>query len=322
MTYWWQDDASEKYWVEIRKAPGTGTELRCPEADRDGGADPWYELVSSVRRGDVIMHWHAGEHRFVGRSVASAPADLDTLAGEPEYVAPLDDFEPIADELGLPGIRAIANDVDDIRDQLEATHGRPLYLPFQFTQDRSRLSFMSNYFAKLPVAMVVKIFGETIAERTQIQPPRGERSARSFLKPFAAKADTKYRAITEAGHQTRSRDHETLVNSCAAWVRRSGFEPGRNAAVDLGLEDPPVIFEAKILGRAWANSIREAVGQLYEYRYFEVADPKSKPIFLVDQRVPDHWIEYLEGDRGIGVAYPAGASFKLSGLAKSALLSK
>lgn len=72
MAYWWDGDAQERFWVEIRKAPGIGTELICPTSDEDGGRDPWYELVAQVRAGAVIYHWSAREHRFVGRSEAAS----------------------------------------------------------------------------------------------------------------------------------------------------------------------------------------------------------------------------------------------------------
>jgi hypothetical protein len=31
MTYWWDSNSEEKYWVEIRKLPGIGTTLACPD---------------------------------------------------------------------------------------------------------------------------------------------------------------------------------------------------------------------------------------------------------------------------------------------------
>ena len=71
--------------------------------------------------------------------------------------------------------------------------------------------------------------------------------------------------------------------------------------------------------REWAGAIREAVGQLYEYRYFQVVRPDSELIFLASHRVPEDWIRYLEDDRHIGVAWREGRGFGLSTRAKTAL---
>jgi hypothetical protein len=81
-----------------------------------------------------------------------------------------------------------------------------------------------------------------------------------------------------------------------------------------------VIIEAKVvLPGAWANSIRQAVGQLYEYRYFQVVPPDSALVFLASVEVPAKWIDYLDADRGIGVAWRTKDSFELSARARSAL---
>jgi hypothetical protein len=107
------------------------------------------------------------------------------------------------------------------------------------------------------------------------------------------------------------RDHETLVNDFARWLTDLGWEVGCNAAIDIGIEEPPIIIEAKNVG-TWSISIRQAVGQLYEYRYFKVADPAANLIFLASKPVPDHWLRFLEQDRQIGVAWRSGGTFQLS----------
>lgn len=333
MAYWWSEDTSQKYWVEIRKQPGTGTGLLCPNADEDGGTDPWYELVSSVKRHEVIYHWHAREHRFVGRSFAATNAVEDP--DEQTYRVGLRDFTPIAADVSLEDVRAMADELYEIRDSLQARYGPPLYLPFQFKQDRAQLGFMSNYFAKLPVEMVALVFGTDELAESRLPPlpvspgnapPDRDESRirvganrRAFLTPFRPKADTNYIVNIERGRRTHTRKHERLVNSCAKWLAELELSPRRNAAVDLGLEAPPVVIEAKIIGSSWASSIREAVGQLYEYRYFKVSDPESELIFLADKPVPTQWIEYLERDRGIGAMWPRDGEFEPSGVAARAL---
>jgi hypothetical protein len=338
MAYWWDDLPAERYWVEIRKVPDIGTSLYCPMADEDGGVDPWYELVASVRAGEVIYHWNAREHRFVGRSIAATDAVED--AARSTYRVPLEDFTPIESEVSLQNVRDRAEDIYSLRDDLLRTHGRPLYLPFQFKSDRTQLGFMSNYFAKLPERLVVSLFGDgglaegllpVAPESQELSPPAGalvpsggirSGGGRAFLTPFRPKADTSYVVDVRGGRRVQTPLHEGLVNSCATWLRELGYLPGRNAAVDLGVDDPAVVIEAKIIRASWPRSVREAVGQLYEYRYFKVSSPNSALIFLADQAVPDLWVRYLEKDRHIGVLWPSSlkpGTFEGSRLAHKAL---
>jgi hypothetical protein len=134
----------------------------------------------------------------------------------------------------------------------------------------------------------------------------------SYLTPFKPKADTAYFTRIVGGAARRTRTHETLVNSCAQWLAGLGLMPGRNAAIDLGVAELNTIIEAKTVERSWSDAIREAVGQLYEYRYYKVADPTSSLIFMADRPVPDLCVEYLEKDRVIGVMWPDPRDFHTS----------
>ncbi|MEO3923892.1 hypothetical protein ABGB07_08520 [Micromonosporaceae bacterium B7E4] len=332
MDYWWEGDTAERYWVEIRKVPGIGTELWSPTHDTDGGTDPWYNLVGSVRAGQVVYHWNAREHRFVGRSYAASEA---TVRNGKFYQVPLRDFEPIA-AVSLDALREHSDDLYQLRDDLRQIYGDPLYLPFQFTSDRSQFRCMSNYFAKLPAQAVGLLFGKdglgtsrVVVPPTEdpalVMPPAGGSASkpthhrRAFLQPFRPKADAGYISNITGGRKTRDQHHETLVNSCANWLAAKGLTPGCNAAIDLGVTERRTIIEAKVVRRSWAAAIREAVGQLYEYRFFKVADPSSHLIFLVDRPAPDDWVSYLERDRRIGVMWPVGSEFFMSPLAAKAL---
>ena len=68
---------------------------------------------------------------------------------------------------------------------------------------------------------------------------------RSYLRPFEPKADTDYVAFVKPSHQVRTRAHETLVIRFAAWLEDRGLDQAYNQAVDIGVEDPPIIIEAK-----------------------------------------------------------------------------
>lgn len=333
MAYWWAGDASERYWVEIRKLEGIGTRLWAPTLNKDGVPDPWYDLVSSVVAGEVIYHWNAVESRFVGRSEAAANARIEQTERGRAFVVDLVNFTPVRADLSLAFLRSRSDQLYALRDALRERHDGPLHLPWQFKEDRTKFSSMSNYFAKLPRQAVSILFGvdglggDMEGAITSQDSPSGEsrlggqpkaNQGWAFLDPFRPKADTAYYTQVVGGSAPRSRTHETLVNSCARWIADQGLTPGRNAAIDLGVAELAVIIEAKVLQRSWSKAIREAVGQLYEYRYFKVADPRSALVFLADRPVPDVWVKYLEQDRAIGVMWPDGDGFNMSRLARQA----
>ncbi len=324
--YWWEDSLSERSWIEIRREMrGLGVELRCPFVDAHMQPNPWYDLVDDVRTGDIVYHWNAREERFVGRSVAASARVTDPETGE--RIIPLQDFVPLETVVGLEEIRSLHSRLDKARDALESSHpAAKLYLPFQFRRDGLRL--MSNYFTKLPISMQDLLFGsDGVAEQGLEEPPPEEGPPglasssgvrAGFLKPFKPKADTQYLARIQARTHKRGRTHETLVNDFASWLVKQGISVGRNAAIDLGVEDPPVIIEAKAV-LSWARSIREAVGQLYEYRFFQVVPPDSKLVFLASGPVPIEWRDYLERDREIGVAWRDVEGFSLTSKARESL---
>lgn len=322
MAYWWESDKAERTWVEIRWIEGIGVGLGSPLTSEDGATNAWYDLVGEVRPGDVVYHWNAREHRFVGRSrVASQPRLQD--GGR---VVDLGRFTPLRASIDLPLVRSLEAEIRTIRDGLISAHpDLPLYLPFQFRSDGLR--FISNYFAKLPEAMAHLLFGDTGVGEDDYAPPSDDAATvdeapanapTSFLDPFKPKADSDYAANVEPRRERRSRKHETLVNDFAVYLSDLGFEVGRNAVIDLGVKDPQVIIEAKIV-KSWPEAIRAAVGQLYEYRYFKVAAPEAALMFLASESVPDRWVRYLERDRGIGCAWRTSAGFDLSSVAERSL---
>jgi hypothetical protein len=122
------------------------------------------------------------------------------------------------------------------------------------------------------------------------------------------------------GPARRGRTHEALVNDFADWLTTRELAVGCNAAIDLGLEHPPVIIEAKVIRAGkWAHAIREAIGQLYEYRYFQVVSPQSSLLFLASAPIPARWLDYLDHDRKIGAAWRSDHGFELTDRGKRAL---
>jgi hypothetical protein len=291
--------------------------------------NPWYELVGAVRKGDTVYHYNEREKRFVGRSIAAEDVIHDPH--ERSYSVELIDFQPIAASIDLAYLRGKSSTLHELREASRAAHpSEAVYSPFQF-RETELYGMMSNYFAKLPRDVVLELFGEDGLAEGELEELPGPSatpddddtdpgpSRAGFLTPFKPKADSDYMSNLVGGRRPRTRRHELIINECAAWLEQQGYTPMRNAAVDLGLEEPPVLIEGKTVGKSWASPIRDAISQLYEYRYFKVADPKSKLIFLAENEVPPGWVEYLEGDRRIGVMWRSGSGYHLSDLAARAL---
>ena len=150
------------------------------------------------------------------------------------------------------------------------------------------------------------------------QSDASRRDAVGFLRPFKPKADIRYVRYVRGGPRVASRNHESLVNSFAQWLVARGLKPGRNRAIDLGMEHPPVVIEAEYVV-SWPRSVREAVGQLYEYRYFQVVRPEAKLVFLASKPIPRKWRRYLEQDRQIAVVWREADTFVLTDAASSTL---
>jgi hypothetical protein len=322
--YWWNELPGERFWLEIRWIEGLGTELRCPLVDKRGKTNPWYDLVGDVRKGDTIYHWHAKEKRFVGRSRAAAHPEID---GKDRVVA-LQGFAPLETVVDRPALLARRPDFERARAELTRRWpDKTLYMPFQFRADGLRM--MSNYFTKLPRSLVPVLFGadglagDSLRLPSSGVPPaaaEGPKARPGFLQPFEAKADADYVAKIAPRTERRSRHHETLVNGFVEWAEARGLRVRRNQAIDIAVGEPPVVVEAKIIPEIGdAGPIRQAVGQLYEYRYFQIVSTKAQLVLLSSRPLPTRWVRYLEQDRGIGVAWPAGGSFQLSKKAAKAL---
>ena len=316
MAYWWDGMPSERFWVEIRKVPGIGEEIYTSIINSRGRHDPRWDLVSTLKTGQVVFHYDADESRFVGFSTVAE--DARTVGDK--YRARLTGFRAIEEVVGLQRLREVADELFVIRDEMVAQYGRPLFLPFQFTADRTQFRMLSNYFTKISKTGLLAIFGARsleswgldISSGPSMNPNEGvRRPPVEFLKPFRPKADTDYLLRTDASVNSRTRHHETLVNDCATWLESKGYRIGRNAAVDLAVVEPLTIIEAKTT-RDWTRAIRDGVSQLYEYRYFRVTSPGASLLLLTDDPPPPHWLRYLEKDRGIGAIWRAENGFELS----------
>jgi len=72
-----------------------------------------------------------------------------------------------------------------------------------------------------------------------------------------------------------------------------------------------VVFEIKVTPQEKPlRSIREAVGQLYEYRYFGVVQQESFLCLVTPHKPPEDILRYLENDRQIGILWKHDGDFQ------------
>lgn len=312
---WWEKHAEERFWLEVRKVEGIGTSLYCPIKNIRGQTDSSYELVGKVRAGDIILHWNVREQFFCGWSKAASDA---TVKGNRRVVV-LQSFQALPAIVGRADLVKLSNNIQITLQEVARLAQGPTYGAVIMQSGRPQMR--SNYFGKLPAALVDVIFGTGSSK--SLLDGRGFAALESkdsfkFLK-FKAKNDGMYKALIETAIEYRTRAHETLVNEFAHWLEANGCAPCRNRAVDIGLDgNPQLIVEAKdIKAAGFSGSVRAAVGQLNEYRYF--LHPGADMMMLSSKPLPSKWIRYLERDQNIGVAWRASEGFEFSPLAQRLL---
>lgn len=166
---WWKWRSGERFWLELSHEQSLGRNLAAPELD-DRYLNAWsYELVSHVKRGDMVFHYHAGAQAIVALSMADGRPNRTevvlpepvtgnggvpgTLRRRPGWTVELDRFaylpKPVTlDEIG----RTQWNLFSSLR-ALEDQVGDPLYYPFELAVNRVARP-LNGYLFKLPELFV------------------------------------------------------------------------------------------------------------------------------------------------------------------------
>ena len=144
---------------------------------------------------------------------------------------------------------------------------------------------------------------ERLTQLAQSAPPTLT-PTRGHSKEFRPKSADEYAAMIRGGVQVRSRHHERLVKEVGELLQQAGAVVSTPHPIDLLMTSPHmVIFEAKIVGgRDPALAVREAVGQLLEYRYF--LGPRDAELCIVlDEEPPALLISYVEDELRMWIAW-------------------
>lgn len=91
------------------------------------------------------------------------------------------------------------------------------------------------------------------------------------LRGFKPKSAEDYRQYIEGREITKTRRHEALLTEFAVWAKGEGYEVHSPHPCDCVLvkHDTTWLVEAKVIRNGnVAHAVREAIGQLFDYRYF------------------------------------------------------
>jgi hypothetical protein len=246
-------------------------------------------------------------HGTVGRS------KRETRPARPGWWRPLYSHTSSTAPLGLRDLQQPSEDTwirGWITDK-ERSAGQ-VYAPFQ--RYKGKLRAAQGYLAKMPKEFVerwpslselVELLSgkqEELTSLGDVYPNTPDETAPTGT--FKPKSEEDYVAIIKASVQRRSRSHERLVRMAGEFFTARGAEVITPHPLDLVMIKPDaVIFEAKPVSRFGPLfAIRQAVGQLFEYRRF-IGPRQAKLCILLDAKPEEHLVDYVETDLGLLVAW-------------------
>jgi len=150
---------------------------------------------------------------------------------------------------------------------------------------------------------------------SSITPPRIEFyspriSSRLAHAPLTTKSAESYVVAFRGGVQVKDRQHESAVAILAKHLQTYNAMVGTPHPLDLFMSVPAsVIFEAKKVGNYHPGyAVREAVGQLLEYRYF-IGPRDARLCIVIDAAPRDSALtEYVEKELGMLFLWIAGGA--------------
>jgi hypothetical protein len=129
---------------------------------------------------------------------------------------------------------------------------------------------------------------------------------------FKPKSAADYIAEIKSHTQVRTRRHEAIVKAFGQHAIKCGWKPvtsvhPRDMVVRRGTEE--VLCEIKIVKANAQGAVREAIGQLFTYRYFLYLSPVATPPLLAvfSEAVGEGFVELLE-QLGIHSAWSVGGA--------------
>jgi hypothetical protein len=176
-TYWWSEDNSEIYWIEITDREDIGANLHAPMTNKSG-KDYWsYSFVNKASKGDIIFHYSKKETSIISYSIVgedhSIDMDLKWAARgtyskgiiphrRPGWIREFSSHYELTNPLSLGKIKTKAEEIilqsDSKLENINKFKKKSLYFPFELKSKRP-MRPMQGYLFKFPKFMV-EIFPE------------------------------------------------------------------------------------------------------------------------------------------------------------------
>ncbi|WP_231639954.1 protein NO VEIN domain-containing protein [Micromonospora sp. NRRL B-16802] len=193
---WWRDDPAECYWLEITDRDDIGANVQALQRDGSGRENWSYALVTALRPGDIVLHWHKTKHQapgIVGYSRAVEGPFEDELVWQargtygqsrpanhepqPSWRYELTGYTPLPAPVDQTAFQYAETALRQIKQKLDATYQGPLYFPFAFYASRP-VRVMQAYLVKLPVAIL-----DAVPELAAVPRVHASRPARTAPRP-------------------------------------------------------------------------------------------------------------------------------------------
>ncbi|QIK65621.1 DUF3883 domain-containing protein [Nocardioides sp. HDW12B] len=285
---WWSGHTSERYWMEITDRHDVGADLFAPTLD-GGGRPYWgYELITHVRPGDVVLHWHKtmyGEGAVVGWSRATgAYEDTDiswqargtvgrasgNLHSRPAWRMPLEGFVFLARPVMDSDVRKVETQLRVAKAHLEASHGNVSYFPFAFS-DKRPIRASQTYFVKMPASLLSilgldDLVGTPSLPAAKPSPGRSPKAGKSgYIADSVVRSAIEWRAVAVA---TR-------------WYEGQGYAceyTGANKPYDIVATQGSDVRRVEVKGSSGkAETVELTAGEVKNAGAFDATD-----LFVVD----------------------------------------
>jgi hypothetical protein len=331
---WWEDDAAERYWLEITDRPDIGVDLHAPQRDAQGNRTAGYSLMWWVERGDVVFHYDRNSRAIVAWSraigdVVEAPVlwlshraatrrRIGEARPQPGWWLDLDGPYELDEPVTLTELRERGSDIRVALGDLRARHSGSLYFPFFFYGDRE-LRPIQPYLNKLPASVVAAVPNLEAAARAAsmsralVGSPAKEESNRGVGDGGFGAA---YRVVTASQFVAREpftvdpgvierglAGHADTQNALAATLVGAGLEPRSprpdEPNFDLAWQRDGTVFVAEVKSITPANEERQlrlGLGQVLRYRALLGQHHADVQAVLAAESEPTDpsWIELCE----------------------------
>jgi hypothetical protein len=317
MAYWWAGRNGERYWCEITDRADVGEDLWCPQKDEANKPYWSYSLINEVAHGDIVYHYYTPDRAFVGASVACGVVEESSIVHTPHGTvgrARHGDRQPRpAWRLPLTGYREARKafplaELDAPRERrwleecIETTSRGAGHTMVPVQLYPGKLRGAQGYLTKMPADFLerwtpLRQMAEALAIlQDDLTLPSLPRPLTTKSSGFAPKSSEPYTVVIRAAHRLHSRNHEKLVKTLGDVLIAKGarLETTRHP-IDVFMPIPErIIIEAKAVGsRHPGHAVREAVGQLLEYRHFLGPEDAKLCIALDAEPSPDI-VSYVE----------------------------